>query len=232
MEEMKNPIYVEFPLKGEWYTPNSPGDKVPSHGTDKLATRYAYDFIKVDWDRPGKPAYRGSFFKYLINGYPLEDYYAYGQEVYSPFDGTVVVAEDGYIENEKTNLFSDISNAYKNAHHFDPDENDIRFVTGNYVVIQYSEGVGVYAVLCHLKTNSIVVSVGQRVKKGELLGQVGHSGNSMAPHLHFQLMDSLEIRTAKALPLAFEKYEIFKDGKWEQVINGIPRSADRIRFQK
>ena len=58
---MDNPIIVEFPLRGEWKAANSPGDKVPSHGTNKLATRYAYDFIQVDWNRPGKPAIKEVF---------------------------------------------------------------------------------------------------------------------------------------------------------------------------
>ena len=225
---MDNPIIVEFPLRGEWKAANSPGDKVPSHGTNKLATRYAYDFIQVDWNRLGKPAYQGSFFDYLINGKSLDNYYAYGQEVYSPFDGTVVAAEDGYFENEKTNLFSDIANAYKNAHYFDPDKDDVRSIAGNYVVIKYSDNI--YAALCHLKTDSVVVSVGQKVKKGKLVGKVGYSGNSMAPHLHFQLMDSPDIRSANGLPVAFEKYELFQDGEWQPATRAIPRSRDRIRF--
>lgn len=228
MLKMNNPIVIEFPLRGEWNAPISPGDKIPSHGTNRLATRYAYDFIQVDWARPGHPAYKGGFFNYLLNGNSLQDYYAYGQEIHSPFDGTVIVAEDGYTENKKTNLFRDIANAYKNAHFFDPDKDDIRSVTGNYIVIRYSDTV--YAALCHLKTNSITVSAGQKVTKGELLGKVGHSGNSMAPHLHFQLMDSLDIRTANGIPAAFEKYEVFRSGKWEQVTKGIPKSKDRIRF--
>ena len=58
MLEMSNPIIVEFPLRGEWLSPNTPGTKVPSHGTNQLGTRYAYDFIQVDWNRIGNPAYR------------------------------------------------------------------------------------------------------------------------------------------------------------------------------
>lgn len=59
---------------------------------------------------------------------------------------------------------------------------------------------------------------------------MGHSGNSFAPHLHFQLMDSSDIATAKGLPCAFEQYELFKNGTWEKVNNGIPTNKDRIRF--
>ena len=34
------------------------------------------------------------------------------------------------------------------------------------------------------------------------------------------------------LPCAFEEYEIFQDGEWKRVANGIPTDKDRIRFLK
>ena len=228
MLEMYEPIIVEFPLRGEWLSPNTPGTKVPSHGTNQLGTRYAYDFIQVDWNRMGTPAYRVGVMQYLFSGVKLSDYYCWGQEVYSPCDGIVVGAEDGYAENEKTNLLADMSNAYKNAHYFDPEKDDIQSVAGNYVIIKYSENV--YAALCHLQTGSIQVSVGQMIKKGEVIGRVGHSGNSFAPHLHFQLMDSGDITVANGVPCAFEQYEIFQDNEWQIIENGIPTDKDRIRF--
>ena len=228
MLEMYEPIIVQFPLRGEWLSPNTPGTKVPSHGTNQLGTRYAYDFIQVDWNRIGNPAYRVGLMQYLFSGVKLSDYYCWGQEVYSPCDGIVVVAEDGYAENAKTNLLGDMSNAYKNAHYFDPEKDDIQSVAGNYVIIKYSENV--YAALCHLQKGSVQVSVGQMIKKGEVIGRVGHSGNSFAPHLHFQLMDSSDITVANGVPCAFEQYEIFQDNEWQIIENGIPTDKDRIRF--
>jgi murein DD-endopeptidase MepM/ murein hydrolase activator NlpD len=91
-------------------------------------------------------------------------------------------------------------------------------------------GENIYAALVHLQTGSIQVSTGQSVKKGEIIGRVGHSGNSFAPHLHFQLMDSSDILTANGLPCAFGKYEVFQNGGWKKVVNGIPTDKDRIRF--
>lgn len=230
MIEMKEPIIVEFPLRGEWLSPNTPGTKIPSHGTNQLGTRYAYDFIQVDWERTGYPAYRVSLPQYLLFGVPLNEYYCWGQEIYAPCDGIVVQAEDGYEERSRTNLFSDLSNAYKNAHYFDPAKDDVQSVAGNYIIIEYGENI--YAALVHLQTGSIQVSVGQSVKKGDVIGRVGHSGNSFAPHLHFQLMDSCDITIANGLPCAFEQYEVFQNGEWKTVTNGIPTSKDRIRFQK
>ena len=228
MIDTREPMIVEFPLRGEWFSPNTPGTKIPSHGTDQLGARYAYDFIQVDWERMGWPAYRVSLLQYLLFGVPLNEYYCWGQEVYAPCDGVIVQAEDGYEERARTNLLSDMSNAYKNAHYFDPKKDDVQSVAGNYVIMEIDDNV--YAAFAHLQTGSIQVSIDQSVKKGDVIGKVGHSGNSFGPHLHFQLMDSSDIATAKGLPCAFEKYEILQDGVWQEVVNGIPTDKDRIRI--
>ena len=76
----------------------------------------------------------------------------------------------------------------------------------------------------------VKVRIGQKVKKGDLLGCIGHSGNSFFPHLHFQLMDSDDMCSAKGIPCAFANYEVFKNGEWETITNGIPTDKDRIRF--
>lgn len=172
----QNNRFSVFPLRGEWLYPNTPGTKIPSHGTNQLGTRYAYDFIQVDWERTSYPAYRVSLPQYLLFGVPLNEYYCWGQEVYAPCDGIVVQAEDGYEEHARTNLFSDLTNAYKNAHYFDPAKDDVQLVAGNYIIIECGDSI--YAALVHLQTGSIQVSVGQSVKKGDVIGRVGHSGNS------------------------------------------------------
>ncbi|OPX43045.1 putative peptidase [Ruminiclostridium hungatei] len=228
MSETREPIIVEFHLRGEWLSPNTPGAKIPSHGTNRFGTRYAYDFIQVDWERRGWPAYGVSFLQYLLLGVPLKEYYCWGQEVYAPCDGIVVQAEDGYKERERTNLLSDLYKAYKNAGLFNPKKDNIQSVAGNYIILEC--GHRVYAALVHLQTGSIQVTAGQSVRKGEVIGRVGHSGNSFAPHLHFQLMDSSDIATANGLPCAFEQYEVFREGKWQKVVDGIPTNKDRIRF--
>lgn len=52
---------------------------------------------------------------------------------------------------------------------------------GNYVWIQHPSGV--YAVYAHL-TSSVIVSPGQQVSKGQVIGYMGSSGSSTGTHLH------------------------------------------------
>ena len=49
VEELANSTVVAFPLRGEgWVAVTSPADRIPSHGTDMLGQRYAFDFLRVD----------------------------------------------------------------------------------------------------------------------------------------------------------------------------------------
>jgi murein DD-endopeptidase MepM/ murein hydrolase activator NlpD len=99
-------------------------------------------------------------------------------------------------------------------------------VLGNHVIMRCGE---IYAGFAHLRPGSVAVKAGQAVRAGEVIGRVGHTGNSTAPHLHFQLMDSADLMTARGIPCAFRAYDVLRDGEWVPVLNAIPRSSDRIR---
>lgn len=58
----------------------------------------------------------------------------------------------------------------------------------NFVLILQDDGLLAY--YYHLKSDTIPVSVGKRVECGELLGKIGSSGTSAAPHLHFELHEA------------------------------------------
>ncbi len=62
---------------------------------------------------------------------------------------------------------------------------------GNGVVISHPNGWETQ--YCHLARDSIAVTVGQEVKTHTVLGQIGLSGNTTFPHLHFELRRSGEI---------------------------------------
>ncbi|WP_438720897.1 M23 family metallopeptidase [Enterococcus sp. AZ103] len=226
---MGNLVILSAPLKGQWHTPNTPGSQIPSHGSDKFGTTYAYDFVQLDWKKLGKPAYQGGLLKYLQKGIQVEDYYCWGETIYAPCDGEIVVAKDGFPEAKRTNLRKDLSKARDNGQNFHPSRNNVQEVAGNYVIIKMAENI--FVALCHLQQASIEVAVGEQIKTGEIIGKVGHSGNSFAPHLHLQVMDRLDIANAKGLPCAFDTYQVFQKGRWLRKTNGIPTKKERILFE-
>jgi murein DD-endopeptidase MepM/ murein hydrolase activator NlpD len=82
----------------------------------------------------------------------------------------------------------------------------------------------------HLQRGSVQVERGQVVEEGAPLARVGNSGNTTAPHLHFQLMDGRDPFRAEGLPCKFRRYERFRDGSWEEVRDSIPEALEPIRF--
>src|SRR5215475_2529472 len=98
-------------------------------------------------------------------------------------------------------------------------------LAGKHVII----GAGrTYALYAHLAPESVAVRRGQQVRAGQVIGRVGHTGNSTAPHLHFQLMDSADPLTARGIPCAFAEYLIRRGGQWDRVQGGIRGRLERI----
>jgi murein DD-endopeptidase MepM/ murein hydrolase activator NlpD len=162
--------------------------------------RYAYDLCPVNEHNA------------LYHGDPTkkENWYAYGTPVYAPGDGVVVSAEntlkENTIEGKKLVMPPDF-----------PDT--IIAGEGNHVIIDH--GNGEYSELAHMQTGSVEVKKGDRVKRGQLLGKLGFSGDTgHHVHLHYQLMSSTEIPEIRSLPSYFSDFRRIKGSLVVQVERG------------
>ena len=223
--ELDDPVVVELPLRGEWSIERSPADRIPSHGTDLLGQRYAYDLVRAD-HRRGFHVHPAGTLRWLLLGGRTRDCYGWGQPVHAALDGVIVQAVDGVGERQWVHLVRESWLAVKTTVRFVRGGLDPIRLAGNHVIMAAG---ATYALYAHLAPGSVAVTSGQRVRVGEVLGRVGHTGNSTAPHLHFHLMDSSDPLQAGGIPCAFAAYLVERDGQWQRVERGIPHRRERIR---
>lgn len=187
--DRRDVITVGPPLRGSNYVAaDSCCDAVrhtraalPINGQIWLAQRYAVDYEQLDSkDR-------------IYNG-PRNDnesYVIYGEEALAVADGTVVRVIDGIAEN--------VPGEY-------PEGITIEEADGNAVILDL--GGDNYALYAHFQPGSIRGQEGDRVERGDVLGLVGNSGNSVAPHLHFHVMSRPLSLASNGLPYAIDSYMI------------------------
>lgn len=98
-----------------------------------------------------------------------------GIDIHSNGDDTIYAACDGVVEATANSCYH-VSCGYQCEHYN---------TYGNYIRIGNSDGMKAY--YGHLKQNSLLVSVGQSVKRGQPIATMGSSGYSTGKHLHFEL---------------------------------------------
>ncbi|MFI7274017.1 M23 family metallopeptidase [Streptomyces sp. NPDC049879] len=199
------PVEVAPPVTGTWSALNSPADKVPSHGTRALGQAYAIDIVAERDDRPRPsfgwwpPTRRNAAFP------------AYGEPLYAVADATVVRA--GHRRRDHLSRNSWPAMAYLLAEGLVRTLGGPYWIVGNHVLLDLGDGT--YALYAHLRRGSLAVRPGERVRAGQLLARCGNSGNSTEPHLHFQLMDSADLRLARGIPF-----------RWRGI--GVPAARERF----
>jgi len=52
------------------------------------------------------------------------------------------------------------------------------------------------------------VRVGQKVRRGQVLGLLGNSGHSVTPHLHLHVVNGNSLWGAESVPYVFESFEV------------------------
>ncbi len=217
----KGDVSIHPPLEGEWKFLRPPGHHP-----------YAFDFVQTDGNR--KSQHNAAKFRFLVNQIPSNRFYCWNKPVYAPIDGEVIRVGNGWPDHESTNLWKTIRIWYNATYRFRPKEEDgrldIRPNAGNHVMIQAKEGYIVF--LAHLKNQSISVSEGQQVRQGELIGNIGNSGNSTAPHLHINLFDQMDNPfKSKVLPFVFGNYQsLDSEGQWNKHTSSVPAVGAFVRF--
>lgn len=186
--DTRAPVVVSPPLAGSgWVVGNGCCDALDSHrgatlaidGTIRVPERFAIDFVQLGPNgalAQGDPTTNESF------GY-------FGDEVLAAAPGKVVRIQDGLEEQTPGAL---------------PAGATVRTAGGNYVVVDI--GRGRYAFYAHLQPGSLKVEVGDRVKAGDVLGLLGNTGNTNAPHLHFHIMDSPSPLRSDGLPFELTSF--------------------------
>ena len=119
------------------------------------------------------------------DGSKNEDYYCFGKHLTAPGNGKIVDVVNTIEDNVPGQFNQD-------------------FPTGNRVIIDHQNGE--FSILAHFKKNSIIVSVGDMVIKGQELGKAGNSGNSSEPHLHYHLQTTADPFDGEGLPAQFLNY--------------------------
>lgn len=97
------------------------------------------------------------------------------------------------------------------------------YVPGNTVVIKTKSNE--YLFFAHFKKHSIRVKEGEEVKKGQLLGLCGNSGNSSEPHLHFHIQNTDDMTTGSGAKCFFER--ILVNG--EVKTNHSPVKGEKVK---
>jgi len=88
----------------------------------------------------------------------------------------------------------------------DPKTITVENVDGNHVVLDL--GNGFFAFYAHMQKGSVAVRPGDRVKRGQVLGKLGNSGNTSAPHLHFHIMNGPSVLGSDGLPYVIDHFQL------------------------
>jgi murein DD-endopeptidase len=182
------------PLRGgQWLAGSAPSNTSDHRrslaaidGHVRIAQRFAIDWNMVG---PNGDTHHGDEHK-------NESYWGFGQPVYSVASGEVVAAVDSIADHPP---------------HSAPPVVTLASITGNYVTVRI--GPDRYATYAHLEHGGIRVHVGQSVRAGEVIALLGCTGQTTAPHLHFQLTDGPSVLDSEGIPYTLESYTDLGSGQ-------------------
>ena len=192
-----NPVALGPPLRGGPWVAIYDASWARGHrrvlyavdGALHLPGRFAIDWIKVD----ANGAHASG------DGSKPPSWFGYGADVLAVADATVAATRDDVAEPAVVAP--------------GPSRVPIGDATGNYVALNI--GGGRFVFFEHLKPGSVRVHPGQHVRRGEVIGQLGFTGQSTGPHLHIHVADANVPLAAEGLPYAMEGFKV--DGKFPSI---------------
>jgi murein DD-endopeptidase MepM/ murein hydrolase activator NlpD len=185
----KQPLVISPPLRGgKWIAVGgyngAVGHRRTLFGVNNTCTsaqRYAIDWIRMD---DANYTTRGERYDPASSS-------AYNQPIYAVSDGTIISAVDKF--SDQVPLKPAGTDRWSHP-------------AGNCIVEDL--GGGLYGMYAHLKPGTLKVKAGDTVKRGDILGYVGNTGNSTGPHLHFHVADSPRILGSSGVPYVFDNFTL------------------------
>lgn len=200
-----------------WIANGGPGCNASHHrvgllvadGRAAISRRYS-----TDWKQVGGTS--------TFAGDPLDprSHHAYGEDVLAVADATVIASTDGLPDNVP-----------RTAAGFSPRlPITLATIGGNDVMLDLGDGQ--FAYYAHLQPGSVRVKAGDRVRRGDVLGRIGNSGDSREPHLHFQVTDAPERFAAEGLPYVIDRYRVqLADDSWGDRTAELPVMGALVNFE-
>lgn len=184
------PVLLRAPLRGDgWLAANALSNDADHRrtvavvdGQARVTQRYAIDLVQLND--------KGRAF----DGDPSrnESWVGYGAQVMAGVAGEVVALRTDLPDNTPLKPPSiPIS---------------LQTIGGNYVVVKMADGSHVF--YGHLQPQSVKVKIGDSVGPETVLGRLGNSGQSDAPHLHLHVSDGPSPLGSNGRAFAFESFEL------------------------
>jgi murein DD-endopeptidase MepM/ murein hydrolase activator NlpD len=150
-------------------------------GQARIPGRFAIDWVRVD--DAGHTARQGPDVP--------RHWLGYGAEVLAVADATVAAVREDMAESPTVS---------GNPQHKLADD------AGNFVTLRLDDGR--YAFYEHLRPGSTTVHPGQRIRRGDVLAELGFTGASTGPHLHFHVSDGPSRIASEGRPFTLARFDL------------------------
>ena len=149
-------------------------------GNQVVPQRFAIDWMMLDEQHRA----------WVGDPHSLSSYLSYGQPLIAAAAGKVVTARDEFPDQPPPD---------------NPTPPPLADLPGNHVTLRVARNR--FMIYAHMKPGSVRVRVGERVRRGQVLGRLGNSGNSATPHLHFQVQTTRSF-VSDGLPFVFKRFRL------------------------